>query len=43
MNRKQLLALLAEYYARTSQKLPARFNDYSTLELKKSVALFDLV
>ena len=43
MNRKQLIALLAAYYARIGQQLPARFHDYSTLELQKSVKLFDLV
>ena len=43
MTRKQLLALLAAYYARTSQPIPARFNEYSTIELQKAVKLFELV
>jgi hypothetical protein len=43
MNRKQLIALLTSYYARTGKILPARFHDYSTLELQKSVKLFELI
>ena len=42
MNRKQMLVVIAAYYESIGRTNPPPFKEYTNLELKKTIMLFEL-
>ena len=42
MNRKQMLVVIAAYYKSIGRTNPPPFKEYTNLELKKTIMLFEL-
>ena len=42
MNRKQMLLVIAAYYKNIGRPNPPPFKEYTNLELKKTIMLFEL-
>ncbi len=42
MNRKQMIALIEAYYVRVGRTTPPKFHEYSTVELQKTIKLFNI-